>query len=108
MSAIWGEHDRYESSTISRGSSHWTWRWCRRGGARRAGAMADLAVGVVDAGEGLVEGERIAVEVDADGVGDLGEQPHPCGPAGDALLRDDLLLGLRQQVGSEPAGRRQH
>ena len=51
-----------------------------------------------------VERHLAAVELDAQRRDELSEQPSPGALARDRLLREDLLLGLSQQVGAVTAG----
>ena len=64
--------------------------------------LADVAIGVLQHRHRLHQGAtgtaQFIGEVDRDRRGQLVEQPGPCREAGLALLGDDGLLGLRQQV----------
>ena len=64
--------------------------------------LANVAIGMLQHRRRLHQGAtrtaEFVGEVDRDRRGEFVEQPGPCRKAGLALLGDDRLLGLRQQV----------
>ena len=70
---------------------------------------SDVAVGGVELGHRRFErnGLLLPLEVDADAAEHLFIEPRPGRDAGDGLLGEDLLLRLREQVGTEHALRRE-
>jgi hypothetical protein len=77
----------------------------QRGGHALGGGAADLGVGGQEARERDVERDGLGLvgQRDLERRDLLGEQPRPGARAGDGLLREDLLLGLGEQVRAVPA-----